>query len=82
MAIHTAAYQAFLLRLRQARLAAGLTQQAVAARLQRPQSFVAKSEGGDRRVDVIELQAFAQLYGKPLAWFVEGDAAAFRADGS
>ena len=76
MAIHTTTYQAFLLRLRQARLAAGLTQQAVAARLQRPQSFVAKSEGGDRRVDVIELQAFAQLYGKPLAWFVEGDSSA------
>ena len=37
-----------------ARNEADLTQAAVADRLRRPQSFVAKYEGGERRVDVIE----------------------------
>lgn len=33
---------------------AGLTQQQVADRLGKPQSWVAKVEGGERRLDVIE----------------------------
>jgi transcriptional regulator with XRE-family HTH domain len=37
-----------------ARKAAGLTQHALARRLKRPQSFVAKYEGGERRLDVVE----------------------------
>jgi len=37
-----------------ARKEADLTQEEVADRLKRPQSFVAKYEGGERRVDVIE----------------------------
>ena len=36
------------------RKAEGLTQAQVAERLHRPQSFVAKYEGGERRLDVIE----------------------------
>ncbi len=39
---------------------AGLTQQDVAIRLKRPQSFVAKIEGGERRLDVLEFIGFAQ----------------------
>lgn len=41
--------------LRRARESAGLTQAALAARLRKPQSFVAKYEIGERRLDVIEL---------------------------
>ena len=37
-----------------ARKSSGLTQVEVASRLKRPQSFVAKYEGGERRIDVIE----------------------------
>ena len=37
-----------------ARNEADLTQAEVADRLKRPQSFVAKYEGGERRIDVIE----------------------------
>ena len=33
---------------------AGLTQEQLAKRLRRPQSFVAKYEGGERRIDVVE----------------------------
>jgi transcriptional regulator with XRE-family HTH domain len=46
-----------------AREAAGLTQREAAERLRRPQSFVAKSETGERRVDAIELLQFAAAYG-------------------
>jgi transcriptional regulator with XRE-family HTH domain len=40
--------------LRELRLQRELTQQALATTLQRPQSFVAKYERGERRLDVIE----------------------------
>jgi len=43
--------QDLLARVRQTRR---LTQAEVARRLKRPQSFVAKYEGGERRLDVIE----------------------------
>jgi transcriptional regulator with XRE-family HTH domain len=42
---------------------AGLTQAAVAKRLKRYQSFVATVEGGQRKIDVIELMAFAEAIG-------------------
>ena len=42
---------------------AGLTQAAVAARLRRYQSFVASVEIGQRKVDVVELLAFAEAIG-------------------
>jgi transcriptional regulator with XRE-family HTH domain len=56
-------------RLRQAREEARLTQAEVARLLSRPQSFVSKSESGERRVDFVELQHFAKIYKKPLAFF-------------
>ena len=62
-------YQAFLERLRQARLDSGLTQVEVAARVGRPQTWVSKCELGERRVDFVELEDFAAACGKPLAFF-------------
>lgn len=44
-----------------AREAAGMTQQAVADRLGKPQSFVAKYENGERRLDVVEFIEIAQV---------------------
>ncbi len=70
MARRSAAYKLFLRRLREARLAAGLTQVDVAAKLHRPQSFVSKCESGERRVDVVELTEFARLYRRDLDFFV------------
>ena len=46
-----------------ARDKAGLTQHKLAKRLGRPQSFVAKYEGGERRLDVIEFVAIARTLG-------------------
>lgn len=49
--------------LRDERKRAGLTQQDVADRLGRPQSFVAKYEGGERRLDVLEFVSIAKALG-------------------
>ena len=68
--LHTSRYRQFLRRLKEARQEAGLTQVDAARALRRPQSFVSKCESGERRVDVIELEAFAKLYRKPLAFFL------------
>lgn len=68
--VHDRRYQRFLERLRKARLEADFTQEEVAAKLKKPQSFVSKCETGERRVDIIELQLFAKLYRKSLTWFV------------
>ena len=46
-----------------ARRRVGLTQNVVATRLGRPQSFVAKVEGGERRVDVPEFIALSEALG-------------------
>jgi transcriptional regulator with XRE-family HTH domain len=58
--IYSHAYAAFCRVLRQTRERQGLTQTVLAARLRRPQSFVAKVESGQRRLDVVELLAVAK----------------------
>jgi len=45
------------------RKAAGLTQIVVAQRLGKPPSYVAKYEGGDRRLDVLEFVDVAAVIG-------------------
>lgn len=62
-------YQRFLKLLRSARHASGKTQVQVAKLLKKPQSFVSKSESGERRVDVVDLQQFAKIYKKPFSYF-------------
>jgi transcriptional regulator with XRE-family HTH domain len=46
-----------------ARKNAGITQQQLAVRLKRPQSFVSKYERRERRLDVIEFVTIANLVG-------------------
>ena len=49
---------------------AGIRQQALAKKLRKPQSFVAKYEGGERRLDVIEFIVIAEALGAdPLKLF-------------
>ena len=50
-------------RLREARRAAKLSQEEVAERLGVRQTFVSKIELGERRIDPIELEELAELYG-------------------
>ncbi len=65
------AYERLKKRLKQARKSAGLTQAEAAKRLGKPQSFISKCESGERRLDVIELGALADLYGKDLSFFTQ-----------
>lgn len=62
-------YTAFRAQLVSARKAAGLTQREAASLLGRPHSWVAQSETGVRRVDIVELVHFARIYKKPLKFF-------------
>jgi len=57
---HSPTYKAAIAVLKDARRRAGLTQQALASRLRRPQSFVAKFERGERRIDVAEFIEIAE----------------------
>ena len=49
--------------LKESRLLAGLRQQDVAERLGKPQSFVAKIESGERKVDLIETLEYCAATG-------------------
>jgi transcriptional regulator with XRE-family HTH domain len=71
MARRSTEYAAFLRRLRHAREKAGLSQTETAKRLGKPQSFVSKCESGERRVDVVELKAFAKIYGATVSSFID-----------
>ncbi|MBW6494013.1 MAG: helix-turn-helix domain-containing protein [Burkholderiaceae bacterium] len=52
--LRTPQHKALVEELKRVRLAAGLTQMALASKLGVPQSFVAKVEGAERRIDVVE----------------------------
>lgn len=61
--VHTRAYTVLRERLVAARQAAGLTQGQLAEKLGRPQSFVAKYEGGERRIDLVEFLEISAVLG-------------------
>jgi transcriptional regulator with XRE-family HTH domain len=61
--VHTKRYKLFLNLLIRARQDLEVTQEQVAARLNRPQSFVSKYENGERRVDVVEFLEIAEAIG-------------------
>ena len=74
--VHSSEQAAFCALMVAARKQAGLTQHELARRLKRPQSFVAKYEGGERRMDVVEFVAIVRAIGadpvKLLRDFVTG----------
>jgi transcriptional regulator with XRE-family HTH domain len=61
--IHTERHRKFCALLIAERKAAGLTQTVLARRLGKPPSYVAKYEGGDRRLDVLEYLDVAAAIG-------------------
>ena len=67
---HSKQYRAFLGKLRAARSESGLTQVQVAKSLRKPQSWVSKSESGERRLDPVELCELARLYDKDVRFFL------------
>lgn len=56
--------------LKKARLEARLTQKEVADILSKTQSYISKIEAGQLRVDVIQLEQFANLYKKKIEYFI------------
>ncbi|EKK5221830.1 helix-turn-helix domain-containing protein [Cronobacter sakazakii] len=58
--IYSNDYQLVIKALRDARIACGITQQEVASAFGRPQSFIAKVESGERRLDVVEFIRFCR----------------------
>ena len=69
-AIYLKEYKQIAEKLKQARILVGLTQKEVAKKLNKPQSYISKVEQGEQRIDVIELQHFANLYKKNLNYFL------------
>jgi DNA-binding XRE family transcriptional regulator len=61
--LYSAKYQLCLELLVEARKEAGVTQQVLAKKLGRPQSFVSKIENGERRVDVVEFLVLCRAVG-------------------
>lgn len=69
--IHRPEYAVLCGLLREKRLEAGLQQTEVSARLGRRQPFVSDVERGVRRLDLLELQDLAGLYGLDLVELVQ-----------
>jgi len=69
--IHSNKYKKVIEQLKAARLEVGLTQVDVAKKLKRPQSYISKIERGERRVDVTELAEIAEIYRKPIDYFLK-----------
>ena len=69
--IYTKDYKEIINRLKQARIDAGFSQQAVADKFGKPQSYVSKIESGERRLDVAEIKKFAVIYKKDTNYFLK-----------
>ncbi len=68
--LHSPEYRQFVVRLIEIRKAAGVTQQELAGRLGKPQSYVSKVERYERRLDPAEFDAMARALGSdPVAAF-------------
>ncbi len=61
--VYTRQYRVFIEYLIEALATAGMSQQALAVLLRRPQFFVAKYEYMERRLDVVEFLVIAKLLG-------------------
>jgi transcriptional regulator with XRE-family HTH domain len=69
--IYTKDYKEIISRLKQARVDAGFSQQAVADKLNKPQSYISKIESGERRLDVAEIKKFAVICKKDISFFIK-----------
>ena len=58
-------------RLKKARKEKGLDQRDVAKLLGVSQSYVSKIESGQRRIDIVQLKAFARIYRRKIDYFIK-----------
>ncbi|PIP46511.1 MAG: hypothetical protein COX15_00460 [Candidatus Colwellbacteria bacterium CG23_combo_of_CG06-09_8_20_14_all_42_19] len=69
--VYSKDYKEIIERLKKARIEADLSQQVVADKLGKPQSYISKIESGERRLDVVEMKKFAVVYKKPVDYFLK-----------
>jgi len=69
--VYSKEYKEIIERLKKARIEADLSQQAVADKLSKPQSYISKIESGERRLDVAEMKKLAVIYKKPADYFLK-----------
>ncbi len=69
--LHSAPYKRFLREVRAMRLGARLTQEQLAKKLHKPQTYVSKSEGGERPLDLVEWLAFCKACGQDPKVFLD-----------
>ncbi|OIO46263.1 hypothetical protein COU05_00075 [bacterium (Candidatus Gribaldobacteria) CG10_big_fil_rev_8_21_14_0_10_37_21] len=68
---YTKDYQEIISRLKQARIRLGFSQQEVAEKLSKPQSYVSKIESGERRLDIVEIKNIASIDKKSISFFIK-----------
>ncbi|MEM9578832.1 MAG: helix-turn-helix transcriptional regulator [Pseudomonadota bacterium] len=69
--LRTPGHQALMQVLVETRKSKGVTQQELADRLDRPQSYVAKVETGERRLDVVEFIEWVKCLGCQASRIIE-----------
>ncbi len=69
ISIYSKKYRFLIQQLRKAHIEANLTQKEVAVTLGKTQSYISKVESGQLRLDIIQLDQFANLYKKKLEYF-------------
>jgi transcriptional regulator with XRE-family HTH domain len=69
--VYSDEYQRVINALKKARKEKGITQAQLAEALGKPQSFIAKVESGERRLDVVEFVHLARLVGLEPAYVID-----------
>ena len=70
-AIYSKEHRNLVEKLRAARKERGLDQEDVAKLLGVTQSYISKIESGQRRIDIVQLKAFAKIYKKKIDYFIK-----------
>ncbi len=69
-AIYSKEHRSLVEKLRTARKQAGFNQEDVARLLGVTQSYISKMESGQRRIDIVQLKAFARIYKRKVDYFI------------
>ena len=69
--IYSKEHRILVERLKRARKAAGLDQIEAAKLLKVSQSWISRMESGQRRIDIVQLKAFARIYKKNIDYFIK-----------
>lgn len=70
MSIYSEEHKHLIQKLKQAREIAQLDQQQVAKLLGKTQSYISKIESGQRKIDIVQIKAFARIYKKEISFFI------------